>query len=118
MKIRMLTTVPGSIDGIRVKTYDAGTEHDLSASPGARDLAKALVNARMAVALPPDPAQQEQEQPASAGFFAPVDAERPDGPMPGEQVDGQGLDPVAEEKAIEAAPENKMIKRAYNRKAK
>lgn len=49
MKIRMLTTENGSVDGIRVTTYSAGTEYDLSHCQGARDLAAAFVGARMAV---------------------------------------------------------------------
>lgn len=100
MKIKMTKTVQGSTDGIRVTTYNAGVEYDLTGSPGARDLAQAFVNARMAVEAKDDPAppvEQAQIEPATAGFFTP------------------------EEKAIEAAPENKMLdtgKRPYNRKAK
>jgi len=94
MKIKMLKTVPGSLDGIRVTTYEAGVEYELGNSAGARDLAQALVNARFAIESPPDPVTPTQIEPASAGFF------------------------TSEEKAIDAAPENKMLKRAYNRKAK
>jgi len=43
--------------------------------------------------------------------------QRPDDAEPGVQIDAQGLEPVVE-KAIAAAPENKMMKRAYTRKAK
>lgn len=92
----MLSTQNGSVDGIRVKSYAADTEHDLSDSVGARSLAKAFVGAGMAEAIPPDRRTEQPEQPATAGFFTPVDGE----------------------KSIEAAPENKMLKRAYNRKAK
>lgn len=96
MKIKMLSTQNGSLDGIHVSVYQAGTEYDLSDSPGARSLAKAFVGAYMAIEVPPDPANLVPSQPASAGFFMPVD----------------------EAKAIEASPENKMLKRAYTRKAK
>ncbi len=48
MKIKMLTTAPGSVDGIRVTEYEAGTEYDLSATAGERDLAEAFVGAGMA----------------------------------------------------------------------
>lgn len=97
MKIKMLSTQNGSLDGIRIASYQAGSVYDLSDSPGAISLAKAFLGARMAIEVPPDlPATPAQEQPASAGFFMPVD----------------------EAKAIEAAPENKMVKRAYTRKAK
>ncbi len=95
MKIKMLSTQNGSLDGIRIASYQAGSVYDLSGSPGARDLAKAFLGARMAIEVPPDPpATPTPKQPASAGFFTPVD----------------------EEKAIEASPENKMPKRAYARK--
>jgi len=100
MKIRMLSTQNGSLDGIRVAIYEAGKEYDLSESVGARALAKAFVDARMAIQAPPDPAQSAPVEPVSAGFFTPV------------------VDAEPEEKAIEAAPENKMVKRAHNRKGK
>lgn len=48
MKILMTQTAPGSIDGIRVQQYEAGTEYDLSDSPGAMDLAQAFVGAGFA----------------------------------------------------------------------
>lgn len=97
MKIKMLSTQNGSLDGIRISSYLAGSVYDLSDSPGAISLAKAFLGARMAIEVPLDPpATPAQEQPAPAGFFMPVD----------------------EAKAIESAPENKMLKRQYNRKAK
>lgn len=116
MKIKMLSTQNGSLDGIRIASYQAGSVYDLSDSPGAISLAKAFLGARMAIEVPPDPpATPAQEQPATAGFFMPVVGTRPDDAEPGEQIDGQGLEPC---KAIEASPENKMLKRAYTRKAK
>jgi hypothetical protein len=97
MKIKMLSTQNGSIDGIRIASYEAGSVHDLSFSKGERELARAFVAAGMAVEVPPDPpATPAKEQPASAGFFTPAD----------------------EEKAIESAHENKMLKRQYIRKSK
>jgi hypothetical protein len=48
MKIRMKTTAPGSVDGIRVATYNADTEYDLSATDGERSLAAVFVAAGMA----------------------------------------------------------------------
>jgi hypothetical protein len=96
MKIKMLSTQKGSIDGIHLATYEAGSVHNLSASKGERELATVFVREGWAVEAPPDPVTPAQEQPASAGFFMPVD----------------------EAKAIEAATENKMVKRAYTRKAK
>ena len=98
MKIKMTRTEKGSIDGIIVQSYVNGMEYDLSETDGERKLAAAFVNARMAVEMPPDPVDQVQSTPASAGFFSP------------------------EEKAIDAAPENKMIDSApsnkHQRKAK
>lgn len=51
MKIRMTQTAPGSVDGIRVQQYEAGSEYGLSDSPGAIDLAQAFVGAGFAVAV-------------------------------------------------------------------
>jgi hypothetical protein len=51
MKIRMLSTTPGSVDGIRVATYEAGVEYDLTGSIGERDLASAFLGADMAEAV-------------------------------------------------------------------
>lgn len=97
MKIKMLSTQKGSIDGIHLAVYETGSVHDLRSSKGERELATVFVREGWAVEVPPDPpATPAQEQPASAGFFMPVD----------------------EEKAIESSPENKMLKRAYTRKAK
>lgn len=112
MKIRMLKTVPGSLDGIHVTTYEDGKEYDLTGTPGARDLAQAFVGARMAVEVAPATASIE--------IVGQIES-RPDGADSGVQIDGQGLDPAAEEKAVEAAPENKAMaapatKRPYNRK--
>jgi hypothetical protein len=76
MKIRMKTTAPGSIDGIRVTSYEADTEYDLTATTGERDLAAAFVGAGFAVGLDakptlegapdlePDPSAQESDEPA------------------------------------------------------
>ena len=57
MKIRMKTTAPGSVDGIRVVTYNADTEYDLTTTAGACSLAAAFVAAGMAepVAVDPSP---------------------------------------------------------------
>lgn len=96
MKIKMLSTQKGSIDGIHLATYEAGSVHDLRGSKGERELATVFVREGWAVESQPDTATPAPKQPASAGFFTPVE----------------------EEKAIESAPENKMLKRAYTRKAK
>lgn len=96
MKIQMLSTQNGSIDGIHLSVYKTGSVHDLSASKGERELATVFVREGWAVEVPPYPANLVPSQPASAGFFMPVD----------------------EAKAIESAPENKMVKRAYTRKVK
>lgn len=53
MKITMLSTQNGSIDGIRVTGYAQGATYDLTDSPGARSLATAFVGAAMAVEVPP-----------------------------------------------------------------
>lgn len=43
MKIRMLKTMPGSVDGTAVRDYEAGQDYDLTATAGARDLAAVFV---------------------------------------------------------------------------
>jgi len=65
MKIRMISSEMGSIDGARVAPYAAGTEHDLSESAGARDLAAAFVEAGMAEEVHPE------AKPAPAPKMAP-----------------------------------------------
>lgn len=92
----MLSTQKGALDGICISTYTVGTEYDLGDTAQAKSLAKAFIGARMAIEVPPEPAALVPSQPAPAGFFTPVD----------------------EAKAIESAPENKMVKRTYTRKAK
>lgn len=83
MKIRMLSTQKGSIDGIRIKEYEVGAEYELGTSPGAADLAHAFIGARMAEAV-----ADVTVAPAAA---ASVD-----------------LEPEIEEMAVEAASENKV----------
>ena len=92
----MLSTQKGSIDGIHLATYEAGSVHDLRGSKGERELATVFVREGWAVEAPPDPATPVPKQPAYAGCFSHVE----------------------DAKAIEASPENKMLKRAYTRKAK
>jgi hypothetical protein len=45
----MIKTMPGSVDGVHISTYEAGAEYDLSATDGARSLAAAFVGAGFAV---------------------------------------------------------------------
>jgi hypothetical protein len=59
MKIIMSTTAPGSVDGIRVATYEAGTEYDLTATSGERELAVAFVGAGLAAETGAAPADVE-----------------------------------------------------------
>jgi len=48
MRIRMLKTAPGSIDGVRITSYEAGQEYDLSSTPSERFLASNFVSAQLA----------------------------------------------------------------------
>ncbi|MCG2586496.1 hypothetical protein [Massilia sp. TS11] len=96
MKIRMLRTTPGSIDGIRVTSYEAGSEYDLGASKGAKDLAVAFVGAGLAEeAASVAPAAVE----SSAG--APAAATESDQPA------GLAEEVAPETTAHAAAPETK-----------
>lgn len=55
MKIIMLSTAHGSIDGIRVASYEADQEYDLSMTAGARDLAAVFVDAGLAKEVGAEP---------------------------------------------------------------
>jgi hypothetical protein len=57
MQIRMLKTENGSVDGIKVAQYAEGTEYDLTATAGERDLAAAFVGAGLAVDIDANPEQ-------------------------------------------------------------
>jgi hypothetical protein len=48
MKIRMLKSVPGSVDGTTVRTFAKDEEHDLSATEGSRDLAAVFLREKWA----------------------------------------------------------------------
>lgn len=48
MKIRMLITERGSVDGVHVALYAADREYDLTGTPGARALAESFVGAGLA----------------------------------------------------------------------
>ncbi|MRV72560.1 hypothetical protein GJ700_12665 [Duganella sp. FT92W] len=54
MKIKMISTTPGSVDGIRVTTYLAGETYDLGGNAGECDLAAAFVAAGLATEAPDD----------------------------------------------------------------
>jgi hypothetical protein len=76
MKIIMTQTVPGSVDGIRVSTYESDVEYDLTATEGERDLAAAFVNAGFAQEVGAErPAAPEVE--ADAGTEGAPAAPRP-----------------------------------------
>jgi hypothetical protein len=77
MKIRMITTENGSLDGIRVSVYNAGTEYDLTDSQGARDLAAAFVGARMAVEVADEATVEPQPAPEVVAEVAPVEVIEP-----------------------------------------
>jgi len=59
MRITMLQTKQGSIDGITVETYEAGKTYDLGPDVRALDLANAFLReqwAKIVIAKPPEPA--------------------------------------------------------------
>jgi hypothetical protein len=64
MKIRMLKTENGSVDGIRVKAYEQGVEYDLTNTQGERELAAAFVAAGMAEEVEDTPTAPLLEQKA------------------------------------------------------
>jgi hypothetical protein len=86
MKIIMSKTMDGSVDGIRVSTYMAGTAYDLTATEGSRELARAFVGAGWADeegAPAPKPAE------STAATVAPDAAEQPAAPKPGRKPKAQ-----------------------------
>lgn len=54
MRIRMLKTESGSVDGIRVKSYEKDSEYALTSTDGERSLASAFVGAGFALNLDGD----------------------------------------------------------------
>jgi predicted nuclease with TOPRIM domain len=80
MKIRMLTTERGSIDGVRVASYAADQEYDLTTTPGARALAEAFVGAGLAEEVGadrvPSKAELMEAHERLAQIRAELDAER------------------------------------------
>lgn len=53
MKIKMISTEQGSVDGIKVATFAADREYDLGQSPGSISLADAFLAAGLASPLDP-----------------------------------------------------------------
>jgi hypothetical protein len=92
MKIRMLSTAPGSVDGIRVATYEGGAEYDLSETAGARELAAAFVDAGLAEDAGAKKLPPTEVAPADgAAIEAPasVDGDAPPAPKPGRKPKAQ-----------------------------
>jgi hypothetical protein len=86
MKVIMLAGAPGSIDGFRVTTYEAGQEYDLTTSAGARELAVAFVVAGLAEevgATSVPAATPEQPDDVDSQESSPVDDAAPEPPKPG-----------------------------------
>jgi hypothetical protein len=74
MRIRMLKTENGSVDGIRVQLYVEGEKYDLNATDGERELAAAFVGSGMAVDLAEEPAASvvDSEQATAAPAAKPA----------------------------------------------
>ena len=104
----MKSTQNGSADGFRVGVYLADSEHRLSDSPGERALAKAFIDAGMAVeVIPADQKTAQPEQSAKAGVFTPVECLAEGSLSPAIYGEGSGNSlPEIEEKSLAKAPEN------------
>jgi hypothetical protein len=74
MKIRMLRSAPGSVDGIRVGMYEVDQEYDLSTSAGAVDLAQSFVGAGLAEKLGASPAEPVVAEAGNVGAAEHLDA--------------------------------------------
>jgi hypothetical protein len=62
-RIRIVTTVDGSEDGIHTKTYEAGQEYELGDSEGGKSLCDALVDAGLAELAVEEPASELSPEP-------------------------------------------------------
>jgi endonuclease YncB( thermonuclease family) len=62
MKIRMLTTVPGAVDGVRAE-YVEGGEYDLGWCEDAEALARVMVNEGYAVEVAADREPEHEQEP-------------------------------------------------------
>lgn len=78
MKIKMLETQRGSVDGCRVDSYEQGAEYDLSATQGERELAAAFVGAGMAKEVGADQAKQGAPEVATVEQNAPDEQPTPE----------------------------------------
>ena len=54
MRLRMLKTVRGAADGVSLKDYVEGSEHEIGGNFRADDLAQAFINASYAVEVKPE----------------------------------------------------------------
>jgi hypothetical protein len=92
VKIKMIETQRGSVDGCRIATYVAGAEYDLSGSAGALDLAQAFIGAGFAepVVGAAQPAAQAQESVPADGPLAECDAAAPEQPVAPSPARGRG----------------------------
>jgi hypothetical protein len=98
MKILMLKTEKGSVDGVRAAMYHEGEKYDLSATFGHLELARAFVNADLAEEVAADSADPDHEP------------ESPDTSEQKTMEPGEDVDPVTpEDRAMEPA-ENKRQK--------
>lgn len=85
MKIKMISTEKGSVDGVKVSTYDADSEYDLGYPAGALALATAFVAAQVAVEVTSAP---------------PSVTSVPDGPLPIGEMSKAQLQAALTEKSI------------------
>ena len=82
MLIRMLSTAPGSVDGIRVACYEADQEYDLTATAGARALAAAFVGAGFAEEVGSTPAPTVEAEQVGEGDSQQASAPKADAETP------------------------------------
>jgi hypothetical protein len=61
MKIRMNKTTDGSVDGAKVRTYEAGKEYDLSRTDGEIALARSFVDSERAKQVGPGDKREDDQ---------------------------------------------------------
>jgi hypothetical protein len=82
MKIRMLSTAPGSVDGIRVSSYEQGQEYDLTGAAGAQELAAAFVGSGLAEEVGAKSAAPAKVESAAADVAEGADPTAAEAPAP------------------------------------
>lgn len=78
MKVKMIKTTDGSVDGAHVSSFEKGKTYDLSGSAGERDLAQSFVESDRAKQIGPDDKDEDEQSAVVVTGAAPVNIAPPD----------------------------------------